>query len=88
MSDYLGPKTVETCMYRPLETSSSPSAVKNSLISTKVSAPMCLCVLLCLFLTVAVSEPFGLLCVSVHALCLSVRSAGFSFSSFPKFSMS
>jgi hypothetical protein len=73
MSAYLGPKTVETCMYRPLETSSSPSAVKTSLIFTKVSGPMCLCVLLCLFLTVAVSEPFGLLFVSVsvwmHCVC-------------------
>jgi hypothetical protein len=59
-------------MYRPLETSSSPSAVKNSLISTKVSAPMCLCVLLCLFFTVAVSEPFGLLCASVPAWMLCV----------------
>jgi hypothetical protein len=34
-------------MYRQLEHSSSPGGVTNSLIFTKVIAPMCLCVSVC-----------------------------------------
>jgi hypothetical protein len=60
-------------MYRQLEHSSSPSAVTSSLIFTKVSGPMCLVRFrVCLCVTLALSEPFCLLCVSVSVWMLCV----------------